>query len=373
MARLFVGNFEFEHSLADPGFYPSRRLQELNAALAGNWRAIAEHGDFVWCPVPETAHTWAEQSLPELPQVHIVNDLAGLLPDDLEFVPWGWTEAWRTVARNRHWRFQAPPLEIVKTVNSRQFSFDLECEWRTGLPGAGAVRQLVDLDSALTRAREVSPRAVLKANWGMSGRERRLIPGPLTETDRRWASHRISEQGILFVEPWMYNIEEAGLQFDIPIAGPARLLGVTQLVCDDLGQYRGSWWTPPVGSRGDWDSRWKTAIETSWLAVHRLQSLGYFGPVGIDAMRYELPGGSVGIRPLQDINARWTMGRLSLGWTRLLRPGEHGLWWHGPFDEETAARHGCPLPDRLIPLSTNREADSPHLPTSTLMFFRTRE
>jgi hypothetical protein len=29
-----------------------------------------------------------------------------------------------------------------------------------------------------------------------------------------------------------------------------------------------------------------------------------------------------------DINARWTMGRLSLGWRKHLRPGESGLWWH---------------------------------------------
>ena len=34
------------------------------------------------------------------------------------------------------------------------------------------------------------------------------------------------------------------------------------------------------------------------------------------------------LRPLQDINARWTMGRLSLGFRSRLAPGDVGAWVH---------------------------------------------
>ena len=43
------------------------------------------------------------------------------------------------------------------------------------------------------------------------------------------------------------------------------------------------------------------------VAAERLQDCGYFGPLGVDAMRYRLPDGSVHLRPLQDINARWAL------------------------------------------------------------------
>ena len=61
-------------------------------------------------------------------------------------------------------------------------------------------------------------------------------------------------------------------------------------------------------------------------------SEGDFSPLGLDAMRHRVPGGAVRTRCLQDINARWTMGRLALGLRRfphllpltdgVFRPGE---------------------------------------------------
>ena len=62
--------------------------------------------------------------------------------------------------------------------------------------------------------------------------------------------------------------------------------------------------------------------------AQRVQQLGYFGPLGIDAMQYRDEAGAIRLRPLQDVNARYTMGRLALGFGRVLRPGWCGTWGH---------------------------------------------
>ncbi|HET6424943.1 MAG TPA: hypothetical protein VFG20_14745 [Planctomycetaceae bacterium] len=50
--RLFVGNFDFEHRLADPQRVLPRRIDELNADLAWSWLALARDGDMLWTPRP---------------------------------------------------------------------------------------------------------------------------------------------------------------------------------------------------------------------------------------------------------------------------------------------------------------------------------
>ena len=52
-------------------------------------------------------------------------------------------------------------------------------------------------------------------------------------------------------------------------------------------------------------------------------------------MLYRDSSGSERLRPLQDINARFTMGRLSLGLRRLLRPDEAGVWLHQRWPVDT--------------------------------------
>jgi hypothetical protein len=98
---------------------------------------------------------------------------------------------------------------------------------------------------------------------------------------------------------------------------------------DERGQYVGSWFHDDRALADEWGE----AIEIQRLVLERVQILGYTGPVGIDAMKYRDSRGQVRIRPLQDINARWTMGRLALGWRDLLAPGETGLMRIGTLAE----------------------------------------
>jgi hypothetical protein len=126
----------------------------------------------------------------------------------------------------------------------------------------------------------------------------------------------------LFLEPWVECVAEAGIQWTIPRKGAPVLEGVVPLLTAPSGQYRGS----RFRSDGDVAGAWAEAVAAGRGVAIKLQEMGYFGPLGIDAARYRDAAGDVRLRPVQDVNARWTMGRLALGWQRL---GVGQVWRHG--------------------------------------------
>lgn len=131
----------------------------------------------------------------------------------------------------------------------------------------------------------------------------------------------------MFFEPWIDRIAEVGLQFTIPKTGEPVFEGTTPLLTDQRGEYRGN----RFAATENIESIWASSIETAQQIARRLQTTGYFGPLGIDAVQYRRKrDGELCFRPLQDINARYTMGRIALGYRQLLQPGETGTWLHCP-------------------------------------------
>src|SRR5688572_4131102 len=116
MPRLFVGNFDFEHHLANPHFQPSLQLQRLNAALALSW-LVGEEGDYLWCPPGIRVSYFDQMTALGLPRMVPVTDFHQV-PRGVELVPWGWTEPLIQLARRHHWRYSAPLAEIVREVNA---------------------------------------------------------------------------------------------------------------------------------------------------------------------------------------------------------------------------------------------------------------
>ena len=323
MPRLFLGNFDFEHRLAAPTRQLPAKLDRINAELATSWLAIADDGDYLWTPQPIEASFFEQVAREGLPRVIPVTSLDAV-PRGVECVPWGWTDDIRQLCDHHGWTRNDPPHEAVRLGNSRSFSAALEREWLVGLDGATEVPQSFPDADALLKELGPGTRWVLKAEFGMSGRERLLGEGPLTQAARNWLRNRFS-LGRVFLEPWVSRLDELGIQIEIPRVGEPRLIGLTPLLVDANGQYAGS----RFGIHRTLDE-WDAAVEVALRAAVRLQQAGYYGPLGIDAMRYRDANGQQRVRPLQDINARWTMGRLSLGWRRLCQSGESGCWLHGP-------------------------------------------
>jgi len=340
VSRIFVGNFDFEHELAaESGTCAlrdgpvTRTVEPAASDRDWAWLAIAQAGDVVFTadkidkadfsqlaklglPIPDFADATSEAS-----SIH-----RGRL------TPWGWTDGARELASARGWECVAPPTEVVRQVNSRRFRYCLEREWQIGLPEMAVTSSLDELEAIIQRHGNVPRGWLLKANFGMSGREARRGRGArLDDNTRNWAQRRFDNAGPIIVEPIVERVAEAGIQIDIPQTGEPVLLGVTPLLVDRSGVYRGSRFACPSGET----ATWQPALEIGLLTAKRLQQLGYFGPLGTDAMLYRDDAGNCRLRPLQDLNARYTMGRLALGFRRMLPADWCGSWLH--FGEKQLA------------------------------------
>jgi hypothetical protein len=323
--NLLYGNFDFEHQLgrAQPRTLPAS-LQRMNAELAYSLIAIAQPGDLLWAAEPADSGYAKHLAAIGLPAVRFVQN-ASQVPESINLVPWGWSPAVKEWGSKHGWRCECPDLAAVARANSREFSASLEREWNVGLPNAQPVSTLAEFEAAVNALPSEFPKWVAKANFGMSARERVLGPGPdVSSNNLQWLQKRLAE-GPVYFEPWVERIEEVAFQFTIPATGEPILEGITTLLTDALGTYR--------GSRLSGEScQYVTADEIADVlpivnrAARSVQQLGYFGPLGIDAMLYAAPDGRRLWRPLQDINARWTMGRVALGFRRIVPHSPHATW-----------------------------------------------
>ncbi len=233
-------------------------------------------------------------------------------------LPWGWSQRVRQWGTRNRWRCEGPDLDAVATANSRAFSSALEREWDVGLPHARPIHTLQELNDAIAESTRHNAGWVIKANFGMSARERILGRGTTAAPQAvQWVQKQLAENEAVYFEPWVDRIEEIGVQFTIPKEGEPLLEGITPLLTDQLGTYRGSRFRG-ISCQLARSDEFAPVLDVVTRAAQRIQQLGYFGPLGIDAMRYRTADGEVRWRPLQDINARLTMGRLALGIQRIV-------------------------------------------------------
>jgi len=341
MPRLFLGNFDFEHRLAEPLRETPAKLQRLNAELATAWLSIADDGDWIWTPSPIDVEFFQRAVQNGLPQVIPVTSFSAVRAG-VECVPWGWTPDVRRLAERYGWNANAPADAAVRLANSRATSDELERQWNVGLEQSRRIESLEELHTAIRSLNHADDRWVVKAEFGMSARERILGRGRMTAADENWVRKRVATIGAVFFEPWVKRIGEVGIQIEIPQSGPPHLIGVTPMLVDARGQYAGSWFAFDDSRFPSERALWSEAVEIALRAANHLQSSGYFGPLGADAMVYRDESGVSRIRPLQDINARWTMGRLSLGWKKLLEPEDEGCWQHSATNNTFAVEHFAP-------------------------------
>lgn len=211
-------------------------------------------------------------------------------------------------------------LSVIAEANSKQFSHELEKELGVALPGARLLHTREEFEAAIA---ETDGPWVVKHPWGVSGRER--IQGKAGHVETRhvgWLDRQFRKGWTLVFEPWLAVEREFSMHYSIETDGSAVALGTCLLMAGRGGTFRGN---GCVSGVAPWMSAEASAVGLQ--VAERLAALGVRGPVGIDAMWGEWAGQRV-LRPLMEINARVSFGRLTLALSRWVPAGWSWSWWH---------------------------------------------
>lgn len=159
----------------------------------------------------------------------------------------------------------------------------------------------------------------LKPRWGTSGRGRcRGRAGRLD--DRGRATLRgLAGRGGAVLEPWLRRVEDLSVQLHVDGADRIGVLGTTRQLVTPGGAVlgnRGVLADTGVASGLPVDASLRQAAA---LVVRRAAERGFTGPCGVDGFTFAEPGGAVALRPVVELNARWTTGLVSAGIVELAR------------------------------------------------------
>jgi hypothetical protein len=258
---------------------------------------------------------------------------------DGSLVAWLATPEALSLARAEALTFAGADPAIVRRVHDKVFA------WRaaeaSGLvpdPLAGSAfaltaDELVDADTARGRIESavtawpeaLRARFTLKPRIGTSGRGR--CPGRDGRVDAaRFATSlaRLRAAGGVLVEPWLERTLDLSAQLHVAGEDDVRVLGTLRQVLTAQGG--------PVGHAGrsapdgsvDSDTRFdaelRAAARTLALAAARE---GFRGVCGVDAFVFRTSDGSERLRPIVELNARFTAGSVALG--QLARARRAGL------------------------------------------------
>ncbi|WP_166823036.1 hypothetical protein [Thalassoroseus pseudoceratinae] len=360
MPRLFFGNFGFEHELTEQPISKTARRTVREMCLL--WIAVANADDAIvsWeRDHSEFAELW-DAGLPQPQFVETRSRWVQETPGDWEFCPWGWSSDAIDCGRSLGFPLSDAQATAAMHTNSRRFSHHWESRLQCGLPGQLTVETMTELVDAV-RELGAQGRWVIKTNFSTAARNRQIgCGGEFSESLFRWCENQLERGQSLVIEPWVERKAEASFQFEIPARGdgPPNCVGIIPLLTTPDGRYQGN----RIGAVDV--SRFEPAREQTQVAAEAAQQDGYQGPLGIDVMEYQDAENLLKLRPLQDINARWTMGRLSIGFQRLLQPGEVGTWlhvrWPADVDEWMANIHRqLPVGVRLLRTSPRTVASKP--------------
>lgn len=177
---------------------------------------------------------------------------------------------------------------------------------------------------------------IIKGTHASSGREQlRLRDTHTSFRDAQAPEKLLAANGALVVEPLLDRVLDFSIHLDILSPGRIKFLGTTRFATNDYGKYLGSFigkmdqGLPSSLSRGLYQggaSGLKQILRLSAEAVaETLAPSRYTGPVGIDALLYRSETG-LRLKPIVEINPRYTMGRVALALQRLCAPHSFGVF-----------------------------------------------
>jgi hypothetical protein len=361
--RVFVFNSLAEGRLAHgPGFQPARAQAQLARDLETLPQFLARQDDVVLVsrkPRVEFLRTLKDAgfALPEF----VVVDAKAIAPGHPlrerklgGLQPWAWApdsvELLAPLAANvsgglaLETKFNARLAPLFSKAWSAAFLRDAltafgAAPWLCGPEAVGVVADNVaDVLTAVNAIRARGHhRVVVKEEFGLAGGNAlRLWEPELLETQRRWIERAVSGGRRVVVEPWWERVADFSVQLEMTARGRQRL-GYCALVNDAKGQFQANRVAPGYARRPD--PAWldalggPRAVAEAWTELfdalttrleRELRARHFTGPLGIDAFLYRDDAGVVRLKPVVEINPRYTMGRLTLELMHRVAPGSTG-------------------------------------------------
>ena len=182
-------------------------------------------------------------------------------------------------------------------------------------------------------------RVVAKQAFGLAGHNAlRLWEPELLEPQRRWLEKSLQGGRQLVIEPWLERLVDFSVQLEMGTDG-LQLVGYTGLQTDAKGQFVANSAAPqharslPSAVLACFRDRPGAPALLHGLFADLIQRLapelkaaGYLGAVGVDAFVFRDTEGRARLKPVVEINPRYTMGRLTLELMKRAAPGAHGTF-----------------------------------------------
>ena len=287
----------------------SGRIAGINDARARQARELTMHmlllgveGDSILAPAEPQGEFLDYLQRLQIPTPQVC--VGPSLTRGARFTPFGWNED--AANRNRFYEEPSPypPLEVVRRVNGRLFSADVERRRWGGEHVVSVVRSARDLAEALSGRPSDENGWVVKSEHGNGAfGNRRLRSRALGAADREALARLLTEDECAVVETWRERTLDLASIFDVDHRGVVDGLFTYEVVNTADGAFIGDIFDPDPPALERWgnDIRSMVAVVAAELVI-----AGYFGPVCVDSFVWN-DGGVERLRPVVDINARLFM------------------------------------------------------------------
>jgi len=221
-----------------------------------------------------------------------------------------------------------------------------EGDWIGDRHMVGTVCGDIDAVEVVLRAGFASgwTQAVMKADFGTAGGQLMQVDtpdaqatSPLLDHQRGWLRGQLRDAGAIVVEPWLDRVLDLSGQYEVEADGTIRLVGITRFLTDERGHFQGVFVSNMVG---DLDPQLRRFLYGDGRDTHRLQRLfarlgdlllqrlprDYRGPIGIDTFVYRDADGILHLKPVVEVNPRFTMGRVGCALRKRVLTSRTAVW-----------------------------------------------
>ena len=182
-------------------------------------------------------------------------------------------------------------------------------------------------------------KVILKESIGVAGSNAvRLFESEVLDPQKRWIANVIAAGREIVVEPWLERVVDFSTQLEMTATG-LKLCGYTGLLIDARGQFQGNWAEPKYEKSFPavvLDSlqvapRARNEIQVFYGNLFKsleeeLSAVGFLGPLGIDCFVYREATGALKLKPVVEINPRYTMGRVTVELMKHVCQGSFALF-----------------------------------------------